>query len=284
MSRRSRPLASAPAPPPDHVVRFARDAGPIPWDRGALAGCRLDPEVAHILHVAAVLEEDTAISARQGRALGLDRAADIGAFLDPWEREEDEHGRALRFLLSRQPYDPPPPRPSSIPRRRRGLALVPVTALGRTPMTGVVYGALGAAAEYVAIVIYTELVKRVDEPAVVSLLRSIARQEGRHFAFFLAAAGNRAESLSATQGRLARRALTSIWTPVGVASLGEEGWRDTLAPLLADVDVRARVEKMDRVLDSIPHLGGLRLMEAFLRAHPAAMGDGSTLVAPPDAA
>ncbi len=69
-----------------------------------------------------------------------------------------------------------------------------------------------------------------------------------------------------------------------MASLGEVGWRDTPAPLLADVDVRARVEKMDRVLDSIPHLGGLRLMEAFLRAHPAAMGDGSTLVAPPDAA
>lgn len=33
----------------EHVVRFARDAGPIPWDREALAGCRLDPEVAHIL-------------------------------------------------------------------------------------------------------------------------------------------------------------------------------------------------------------------------------------------
>jgi rubrerythrin len=250
---------------PAHAVRFQRQSGVITWDRGALSSCKLDEDISRILHAAALLEEDTAISSRQARSLGIDRSPDMAAFLTPWEQEEAEHARALRFLLAQQAYHPLRTTPTVVPFRRRCVARLPATALHRLPQTDLIFCALGAASEYVVVVTYTELAKRVQHPAAVSLLRAIARQEGRHFAFFLAAARHRAEALSTINGFLARKAFTSIWEPVGVPSLGLPTWRAVFAPLLANGDFCARVEVMDRVIDTIPHLGGLHLMENFLR-------------------
>jgi len=249
-----------------HVERFLRRSGLIDWDGDLLARSRLDPELCRTLHVAALLEQDTEITVRQTRALGLDRVDDVAAFLPVWEAEEAEHARALRWLLSHQHYRPPQPHPAAISRRRRLVARVPASTVGRLSPTALVYCALGAAAEYVTILTYTELVREVDDPAVDALLRAITRQEGRHFAFFLAAARSRAHAISPTSGRLARRALVALWEPVGVPSLGIDAWTAQFGRLLDDARFRARIEGMDRVVDSIPHLGGLRLMETFLRA------------------
>jgi rubrerythrin len=254
-----------------HLEWFERDAGPIDWDPGELARCALDAEVATVLHVAVVLEEDTAISSRQARAFGLDHDADLASFLAAWEQEEAEHARALAHLLAHQPHIPPALRPALAPARRRGVARVPLSAARRLPATGVAFCALGAAAEYLALVVYTELAKRSGSPTVEALLRSIIRQEGRHLAFFKAAAGERAASMSDLQGRLARRIVRTVWAPIGIPSLGEDHWRAALGPLVDDPAVRARVERMDRVLDSIPHLGGMDLMAGFLsRSRPTA--------------
>ena len=253
------------AAPPDYVTRYLRHAGLLNWDRAALASCRLEEEFCRVLQVVALLEEDTAISARQARSLGIDRASDIASFLPAWEQEEAEHARAIRFLLAPQSYTPVRPRSAAIPLRRRLLAHVPATAFRRFPQPAFVYCALGAAAEYVTIATYLEFAATVEQPAVVSMLRAIARQEGRHFAFFLAAARARAEMMSTTSGRVARRALVSLWEPVGVPSLGLPAWRTAFDRLLERAEFRARVERMDRVVDSIPHLSGLQLMHTFMR-------------------
>lgn len=248
-----------------HIERFLRRSGLIDWDGDLLARSHLDPELCRTLHVAALLEQDTEITVRQTRALGLDRVDDVAAFLPVWEAEEAEHARALRWLLSHQRYRPPQPRPAAIPRRRRLVARVPASALGRLPSTGLVYCALGAAAEYLTILTYTEVTREVDDPAVGALLQDITRQEGRHFAFFLAAARARADAISPMSGRLARRALVAVWEPVGVPSLGVDAWTAQFGRLLGNARFRARIEGMDRVVDSIPHLDGLHLMETFLR-------------------
>jgi hypothetical protein len=112
---------------------------------------------------------------------------------------------------------------------------------------------------------YTELAKLVEQPAVVSLLRAITRQERGHFAFFLAAARARAETMSRFNGLRARRILGSVWEPVGVPSLGIPLWRTIFAPLVRNADFCARLEGMDRVVDTIPHLEGLNLMRTFLQ-------------------
>lgn len=247
------------------MTRFLRRSGLVAWDRDALSACRLDEEFCRILHVVALLEEDTAISTRQARSLGIDRAGDLAAFLPSWEREEAEHARALRFLLAPQMYSRPPRRSNAISLRRRAVALVPAAPFRCLPQTGLVFCALGAAAEYVTIVTYTEFARSVEQPAVALLLRAIARQEGRHFAFFLAAARARADVMSSMHGSLARKALASLWEPVGVPSLGLSAWRTVFARLLERADFRARVQRMDQVVDSIPHLGGLQLMSTFMR-------------------
>jgi hypothetical protein len=257
---------------PAHVERFVRGAGLIPWDPEVLGACRLDGPMSGVLRVAAVLEADTSISARQARALGLDRAQDLAAFLPVWEAEEAEHGRALRRLVEDLPGSSSPARPARIAARRRGQALVPLRVLGRVRPVGTVFCTLAAAAEYVAIVIYDEMARVADDPDVVALLRSVIHQEGRHLAFFLAAAKLRAGPMSDLEGRVARRLMTASWTPVGMASLGADRWWTTIGPLLERPPVRRRVRRMDRVVDAVPHLSGLELMGSFLGSHPPVGG------------
>ncbi len=249
---------------PRYTASYLARAGAIAWDRDALSSCVLDRELCSILHTVALLEEDTAVSARQARSLGFVRSADVSAFLPMWEREEAEHGRALRFLLERQSYAQPKPAPRRTSLRRRGIALVPVTACRRFPQTELVYCAMGAAAEYVTIVAYTELAKMTDEPRVVSLLRAITRQEGRHFSFFLSAARVRAAKLSKRNGLIARRVFDALWEPPGVPSIGLAAWRSVFARFLVNEHFRERVQVMDRVVDTIPHFDGMHLMRTFL--------------------
>lgn len=254
----------------DHVERFARGAGLIDWVPDELAACWLDEDVARLLAVAVLLEEDTAISAAQARALGLDRAPDMAVFLTAWEEEEAEHARALRCLTAGHVGGRPPSRPAGNSLKRHGQALVPARLLGRFGPVGVAFCTLGAAAEYVAIVIYTELAKATADPAAAALLRAIIRQEGRHLGFFLAAAQQRAAGMPLHEQRLARWLVARLWTPVGMATLGTDRWWDQIGPLLEQPEVRARVQRMDRVVDAVPHLVGLGLMGGLLAAHPRA--------------
>jgi rubrerythrin len=249
---------------PDHSTRFLREAGPVEWDEAGCRAARIDPPVSRILHVVAELEADTAITTRHAHTLGIDRADDVAAFLPQWAAEEAEHARAITILLGRQTYDPPVPAPPVIERRRRLVSHVPRQAIGRLRATGLVYCTLGAAAEYVTVVIYRELVTMVDDRAVAELLRGITRQERRHCAFFLSAARRRAREISPAEARLARWVLRAMWEPPGVPSLGLAAWRDAFAPFLDDRTLRARVVEMDRIVGTIPHLEGLHLMRDFL--------------------
>jgi rubrerythrin len=249
---------------PEHATRFLREAGPVPWNEAACARARVDPQVSRILHVVAQLEADTAITTQHAHTLGIDRGADIAAFLRQWAAEEAEHSRAISLLLQHQTYDPPVPAPPAIERHRRLVARIPRQALGRMRTTGLVYCTLGAAAEYVTVVIYRELVTMIADPAVAALLRAITSQERRHCAFFLTAARERARALSPVEARLTRWVLAEMWAPPGVPSLGLDTWRDAFAPFVEDAALRTRVEEMDRVVDTIPHLAGLHLMQQFL--------------------
>lgn len=248
-----------------HAARFTAHSGLLEWDGSALEECVLDQQFSAILHTVALLESDTAISARQARSFGLVRSPDLSVFLDAWEREEAEHARALRHLLRRQSYVAPQLPATRTSLRRRAIAFVPVRACGRLPHAELIFCAMGAAAEYVTIVTYAELARTTTEPAVGSLLRSIARQEGRHFAFFLAAARISASTISDRSGLVARRLFSRLWRPPGVPSIGLSAWQDVFAPFLRSDQFRERVQHVDHVVDTIPHLTGLNLMRRFLQ-------------------
>lgn len=248
----------------DPLDRFLRGAGPISYDADALRDARLASQLATIVHVAALLEDDTAITVRQGRALGVDRAADLAVFLPLWDLEEAAHGAALRALLADHEY----PRPVRVvwrnSARRRLAASIPLGFGRAVPATEFLFCTLGAAAEYVATMTYAEIASALDDPAAAGLVRTIARQEARHFAFFLDAARRRGERMSALDGRFARRVLRAIWQPIGVPTLGPDTWRQLFGPWIAGSFGR-RVERMDRIVDTIPHLDGMHLMGSFLQ-------------------
>lgn len=248
----------------EYVVRFQARAGIIDWEADKLRQSSLDPGLARVLHVAMRLEDDTSITVQQGRSLGVDRDVDIAEFLPVWRLEEAEHAKALRCLLDGRRYDPPTPVATAIARRRNLVAAVPIQVAHLFPQTTFVFCVLGAASEYLATAIYAELAKRADDPVVQHLLRSVARQEARHFAFFLAAARERGRAMGKATGAVARRATRSVWTPIGVSTLGVERWFDLFAEWLNDDTFRERILMMDRVVDSIPHLANLRLMARFL--------------------
>jgi hypothetical protein len=252
---------------PEHATRFLRGAGLVRWDAAELRTGRIGAGWCRMLHAVAQLEADTAITVEHAHTLGLDRHRDLAAFLPVWAAEEAEHARALRALLGRERYEVPPAPPAAIARTRHLTARIPRRPLGRWRPTGVVFGALGAAAEYVTVVVYQALAAQVGDPGVSSLLRDITRQERRHCAFFLAAARTRAPAMSRFEVRATRRVLTSMWAPPGVPSLGLPVWLDTFAPLLGDPALRARVRGMDRIVDSVPGLDGLHLMDGFLAQH-----------------
>lgn len=118
------------------------------------------------------------------------------------------------------------------------------------------------------------------DPAAAALLRSIIRQEGRHLGFFLAAAQQRAATMPPHEQRMARWLVARLWTPVGMATLGTDHWWDEIGPLLERPEVRARVLRMDRVVDAVPHLAGLGLMSGLLVAHPRGIPNPPLCVSP----
>lgn len=249
--------------PVDYLNRFQQHAGLITWRDTEFSEVQLASDISRILHVAALLEEDTVITVKHAHTLGLTRAPDIREFLPQWDKEEAEHGHALRCLLANQTYDPPEPTRHTISMRRRVVSKLPAQPLSIFPHTSYLFCVLGAAAEYVATVMYGELAKN-SPPVVSNLLKLIARQEARHFHFFLIAAKQRGQKMSTRNGLIAARLLSKMWTPIGVSTLGLDVWNQIFSAWLNDLEIRRRLVMMDRVLDSVPHLNGLHLMQRFL--------------------
>ncbi len=248
----------------DYLERFEARAGLITWDVEALGRIDVAPDFARILHAASLLEDDTALTVLQCNSFGFDRLEDLAPFLPQWQAEEAEHARALRTVVGHQT----PAAAAGQPGRKRSvdhlIARVPARFIGRRSPAPFVFCALGATAEYLATALYSELANRATAPVLTRLLRSIARQEARHLAFFLAAARVRGQEMSSFDGRLSRGVLGAIWAPIGVPTLGREAWLELFAGWLDDDHLRKRLEKMDRVLDSIPQLAGMELMGTFL--------------------
>lgn len=250
----------------DHVARFMRHAGTVAWSPEAVSGCTVEPHLARVLHVAALLEHDTAITVGHARSFGLERSPDLAAFLPQWDVEEREHAVAFESLLAHQQYEAPPPAPASISARRHLIAAVPVGLVGRLRPAPFLFCVLGAAAEYLATAVYAMLARQASDPMVRRLVLDVSRQEARHFAFFLAAAEVRGAAMSRAEGAVARRVLEAVWEPIGVPTLGRDGWWQLFGDWVADPRFRDRMLMVDRIIGEVPHLRGCTPMADFLSA------------------
>lgn len=249
-----------------HVERFLRHAGPIEWSDHEMHGRRVDPALARVLHVAALLERDTAFTVEHARSFGLQRTDDLATFLPLWDTEEREHALAFEALLAQQTYEPPPAAPATISTRRHLAASLPLGLVGRARPVGFLFCVLGAAAEYLATAVYSMLARQATDATVRRLVHEVSRQEARHFAFFLAAAERRGAAMTGVEGAIARRVLAAVWEPIGVPTLGREGWWRLFGDWVTDAHFRDRMLMVDRVIGDLPHLGGCQLMADFVAA------------------
>lgn len=200
------------------------------------------------------------------RDLLVTRAHDdpaVTAFLTMWAYEEHWHGEAIAKVL--HAHDEPFGR-ERIGQARdragtgRANTLTVMLASALTPHIVAVALTWGAVNEWTTQAGYLRLAQRSGHPVLGELVRRIARQEGRHIDFYASEAGRRLEHPTAQ--RLTRFALRHRWKPVGT-SLMPTGETDHLIRwLFGGDDGLAMAQRIDRRIDRLPGLDGLRLVES----------------------
>ncbi len=203
----------------------------------------------------------------------------ITAFLGFWVYEEYWHGEALAAVLAA--HDEPAGEPR-VARLRRTLGwrdrMRPLLTTAGASFAGADFVAVhmtwGAINEWSTQAGYGQLARRADHSLLAELLRRIMRQEGRHIDFYASEAERRL-ARSAKARRLTRFALRRLWRPVGTGVMPPSETRFVIDHLFGDDEGREVARRIDRRVDRLPGLEGLRLLEAAVEP-PAAVATPST--------
>jgi hypothetical protein len=118
----------------------------------------------------------------------------------------------------------------------------------------------GAVNEWTTQAGYSRLAARAGHPVLTELLGRIMRQEGRHIDFYSGQARLRLANDERAR-RLTRLALRRFWRPVGAGVMPEAETAFIVRCLFGDADGRAAAQRIDRQVDRLPGLSGLRLAE-----------------------
>ena len=62
-----------------------------------------------------------------------------------------------------------------------------------------------------------------------------------------------------------RRLLSQLWQPPGTDLLGRGNYEEIFAPVLTQVDFQKELLKVDKMLDRLPGLANMSIMERYLR-------------------
>ena len=117
----------------------------------------------------------------------------------------------------------------------------------------------GAVNEWTTQAGYVRLAQRAGHPVLTELVRRIARQEGRHIDFYAAEARRRLADSRAAR-RLVRWSLAHLWRPVGSGVMPQVETDFVIRHLYGGADGAPYVERIDRRIDALPGLQGLRLI------------------------
>ena len=225
----------------------------------------LDDEALRCLEYMHDIELHTVCYLRDLLLTPAHRDPDVTAFLSCWVFEELWHGEAIAEVLDA--HGRPAGRERVAPlregRRRRdgkelALHLASASVLGDHFVA--VHMAWGAVNEWSTQAGYARLSKRAGHPVLTDLLGRIMRQEGRHVDFYAAEAKRRLERDRKTRA-LTRAALRRLWRPVGSGVMPDAEVAFLARYLFGGDEGRARARRIDRQVDRLPGLEGLRLIE-----------------------
>jgi hypothetical protein len=246
----------------DSLVRRSARLDVEDIDFEAFRSDPLDPDTLRCLRYMHDVEGHTACYLRDLLATRAHRDPEITAFLACWCYEEHWHGEAMASVLRAHGESGGGARLAAtrrrLPRRDalRPVAFTLVSAL--TPHIVAVHMTWGAVNEWTTQAGYGRLAAKAGHPVLSELLRRIMRQEGRHIDFYAMNARRRLAE-SATARRLTRSALRRSWTPVGAGVMPDAEVRFLVTHLFGDAEGRAAAARIDRLVDRLPGLDGLRL-------------------------
>lgn len=189
---------------------------------------------------------------------------DITAFLTFWNFEEFWHGDALGRILSA--HGEPSGQRVQAMRRRLPIKdrLSPLAHLAGSALAGESFIAIhmswGAINEWTTQAGYARLAARSGHPLLTEILRRIMKQEGRHIDFY-ASQANRRLAADRKARVITRWALKHLWSPVGSGVMPATETRFLIGHLFAGDEGRLMAERIDRRIDRLPGLAGLRLIQ-----------------------
>jgi hypothetical protein len=243
--------------------------------------CPLGPETLRCLRYMHDVEFHTICYLRDLLVTSAHADPDITSFLSFWTYEEYWHGEALADVLSVHGEETGSRRVAALRRanHRRDRWRPFIHALG-SMWAGSSYIAIhmswGAVNEWTTQAGYGRLAVRARHPTLTELLTRIMRQEGRHIDFYARQARERLEADLRAQ-RLTRLALRRFWSPVGATVMPSSEVAFLVDYLFGGDEGGTVVRRLDRRIEALPGLGGLRLLGDAVAslATPALGSDGT---------
>jgi hypothetical protein len=257
------------------IEAYTRRASRLCWDDldfGAFEPNPLDHQVLRCLRYMHDVEFHTACYLRDLLVTPAHSDPEVTAFLSMWVYEEYWHGEALAGVLAAHGERHGQSRIADL-RSRLGLRdrMRPIAlALGgcwqgsNIVALEMTWGVLNEAVTQTG---YQLLARRADHPVLSELLRRIVRQEALHLAFYTSQARSRLDGDIEAQ-RFVRRWLRRLWRPVGSRLMPKEETAFLHSFLLGDLEGGRCAARIDRRVDSLPGMSGLRLLRRSMASLP----------------
>jgi rubrerythrin len=263
----------------DRYLRASRkvDLSGVAWDR--IRDHPVSSGEARCLAYMMDIESHTVIYLRDLLATRAAFEPDVTAFLSCWVYEELWHGEAFSRFLGEAGYELGPdgervwadsPYPSRSGRnswiRRKlgakGYSSHAATLLGAALVRDFVAVQMtwGAVNELSTLNGYHRLIATTRHPVLVDLLERIIKDERRHFAFYRAQARMRLAA-SRQARKVTRWAMKHLWAPVGTGVRPQSETDFVVSYLFGDDDGLGAAREMDRTIQELPGMAGVRLAE-----------------------
>lgn len=250
--------------PPEFQRFIARsrplDLDGIDWD--AISAHPLDDDVLRILHYMQDVESHTIVFPK---TIFTQRALDdeiVGTFLICWLYEEGMHGRALAKFLDCAGY------PVQARSKGRTTLMDRVDRTMTTLMAAVwkdflaLHMAWAAVHECTTMHAYKRLMQCNDHPMLNLLLKRIASDEARHFAFYMWQAERRLANPRVQ--RRVRAIMDRLYVPVGTNHQPDELARWVSAYLFDGEKGRAAARRVDQTVSKLPGFADAMLLGNWL--------------------
>lgn len=215
------------------------------------------------LKVFADIESQTVYYFLEVAKLEVARDPDLLTFLTMWNYEEYFHSYAITRFIKEVGFDIESPTERSTNVRKNALLKAKVEDFAQTMMAKIVpqkFVALwmfwGALQECLTMQAYEEVIRTTENPVLAEMMRRIAKQERRHFAYYF---GQARERLARDRGaqKFCRFIAQKFYSPVGSGVKTEAESATFVANLFPGDRIVEVMSYIERRMAQLPGMAGL---------------------------